>query len=151
MQITGDILHLTVLCDECGLRVLAEHPRRDAFVDRLRHDIRPRSRDDVQSHVGGQIKKTCQIAQRVRIAVKIGHIGLRLMPQPRDIGRHGIKSGLFQQVQAVLPLVNRRAEVMKFPGMDEQRLIIQPELAVFCNKGVLRLRLHFPPLHCCRL
>ncbi len=124
MQIAHNILRLAVLPDECRLRVLAEDPRRHALVDRLRHDVRSRSGNDVKAHLGGEIEESGEVAHGVRVTVHIGHVRLRLMPQPRDIGGDRVETGIAQQTEPVRPLVNRGAEIVKFPRVNEQRLII---------------------------
>ena len=91
MQRAGDILHRSVLIDECRLGVLAEYPGRDAFIDRLSHDVRTGARDDEQAHVGSQIEKARQIAHWVRMTVQVGHAPLLLVPQPGNVGGDGIE------------------------------------------------------------
>jgi len=132
--IAGEILRLMILSDESGLRGLLKDPRRDALVDGLSHDVGAGAGEDEKAHVGGQVEKAGQVPQRVAVAREIGQAGLRLMPQPGNVGRHGVEAGRLQQAEAVRPLVGRGAEVVKFAGVNEKRCVIQPELPILYIK-----------------
>ena len=134
VQIAGQVLDLFVLADKGGLWVASEQPRRNALVNRLRHDVRPWARDDQKAHVGREVEEPGQIAHRMAVAVEVGHALVKLVPEPGDVGSDGIQAGLFQQAQPVGPLVLWRAEIMELPASI--RLTVEPKMSIFYREAI---------------
>jgi hypothetical protein len=53
------------------------------------------------------------------------------MPDPGDVGRQGIKTGIFYQLQAVFPFFNRGSVIVEFSSMDQLGLVVDPKVAIF--------------------
>ncbi len=134
VKVTDDILDFVLLVDKRYLGILAEDPLRDALVDRFGHDVRTGTGNDPQAHLRSQVQEAGQVAHRVSVTVEIESAFFHLVPAPGDVRCQGVESCRFQQAQAVAPLVGRRAVIMEFAGLHQDRLVVDPELTISCNE-----------------
>ena len=99
------------------LRMIFQQPIRQSAIDQFGIGIRSRTRDNEQSHFFRTFQKIGKIGDAISL-IKHKFSFFRFMDQPRNIRRHGITSGILQQLHPPFPILFRDAEIMEFPAVQ---------------------------------